>query len=90
MVSLEVRADEETVWLTGEQLATLFQRDRSTISRHLRNVFAEGELDKAAVVADFATTAIDGRTYPGAGRVDVNAEVNERSRALSSRQTWTR
>ena len=43
---IEVRIDEDTVWLTQEQLVQLFQRDQSVISRHIRNIFKEGELDK--------------------------------------------
>ncbi|MDP1923400.1 MAG: virulence RhuM family protein [Thiobacillus sp.] len=60
---LEVRLVGETMWLTLNQLAELFQRDKSTISRHIKNVFDEGELQHAAVVANFATTAADGKTY---------------------------
>ncbi len=60
---LSVHADAETVWLSADQLVALFGRDKSTISRHLRNVFVEGELDRDGVVADFATTAADGKTY---------------------------
>ena len=45
---LEVRADAETVWLSADQLGELFGRDKSTISRHLRNVFEDGELDRDA------------------------------------------
>ena len=44
-------------------MAELFQRDKSTISRHIKNIFAEGELERASVVAKFATTAADGKTY---------------------------
>jgi hypothetical protein len=44
-------------------MAVLFDRDNSVISRHLRNVFNDGELDRAAVVAENATTAADGKTY---------------------------
>ena len=44
-------------------MADLFQRDKSTISRHIRNVFSDGELSKDSVVANFATTASDGKTY---------------------------
>ena len=44
-------------------MAELFQRDKSTISRHIKNIFAEGELKREAVVANFATTAADGKTY---------------------------
>ena len=60
---IEVRRDEQTVWLSLNQMAELFQRDKSTISRHIANVFAEGELQQATSVADFATHLPDGRTY---------------------------
>ena len=63
---IEVRLQEETVWLSLEQMAELFQRNKSTISRHIKNVFEEGELQKEVVVAKFATTsqhgAIEGKT----------------------------
>ena len=62
-ISVDVRFDEETVWLTLDQMAALFERDKSTISRHIKNVFTEGELDLNSVVANFATTASDGKTY---------------------------
>jgi len=62
-ISVDVRFDEETVWLTLDQMAELFERDKSTISRHVKNVFAEGELERDSVVANFATTAADGKTY---------------------------
>ena len=60
---LQVRLDADTVWLSLNQLADLFQRDKSVISRHITNVFAEGELAREAVVANYATTAADGKTY---------------------------
>jgi len=60
---LDVRLERDTVWLTLNHLAELFGRDKSVISRHLRNVFKEGELMHAAVVAKNATTAADGKTY---------------------------
>lgn len=62
-VSLDVRLDRETIWLNLNQMAALFDRDKSVISRHLRNIFREGELDRDSVVAYFATTATDGKTY---------------------------
>ena len=62
-VKLSVNTDGDTVWLSLEQLTDLFDRDKSTISRHIRNVFKEGELDRDSVVANFATTAADGKTY---------------------------
>ena len=60
---VEVRFDGETAWLSLGQMAELFQRDKSVISRHVKNVFEEGELRRQAVVAEFATTAVDGKTY---------------------------
>ena len=62
-VEVDVRFRGETVWLTLDQMALLFERDKSTISRHIKNVFQEGELKREAVVAKFATTAADGKTY---------------------------
>jgi prophage maintenance system killer protein len=61
--ALDVRLDGETLWLNLNQLAGLFERDKSVISRHLGNVFKSGELKRKSVVAFFATTAADGKTY---------------------------
>ena len=60
---IDVKIEGETVWLTQTQMVELFQRDKSVISKHIKNVFAEGELNEKAVVAFFATTAADGKTY---------------------------
>ena len=60
---LEVRIENENVWLSLNQMSDLFGRDKSVISRHIRNVFAEGELESSSVVAKNATTAIDGKIY---------------------------
>ncbi len=62
-ISTEVRLDGETVWLTQAQLTQLFGRERSVITKHLRNVFAEGELEANSVCAKFAHTADDGKIY---------------------------
>ncbi|GIM56729.1 cytochrome c [Capnocytophaga canimorsus] len=62
-VSLQVSFSKETVWLTLDQMAKLFDRDKSVISRHIKNVFNEKELDYLSVVANFATTASDGKIY---------------------------
>lgn len=62
-ISISVPFESETVWLSLEQMANLFERDKSTISRHIKNIFAEGELVQNSVVANFATTASDGKTY---------------------------
>lgn len=63
LVKIETTFNSETVWLSLEQMSSLFQRDKSTISRHIKNIFDEGELVKDSVVANFATTANDGKTY---------------------------
>ena len=60
---IDVHMENETVWLSLDQMAELFQRDKSTISRHIKNIFDEGELTRESVVANFATTATDGKTY---------------------------
>jgi hypothetical protein len=60
---IEVTLANETVWLSADQMAELFQRNKSTISRHIKNVFEEGELKHDSVVAFFATTASDGKKY---------------------------
>lgn len=61
LTKVDVTFDNDTVWLSLDQMAVLFQRDKSTISRHIKNVFEEGELDRNSVVANFATTAADGK-----------------------------
>ena len=63
LTKIETTFDEDTVWLSIDQMAELFQRDKSTISRHIKNIFSEGELARESVVANFATTAADGKTY---------------------------
>jgi prophage maintenance system killer protein len=60
---IEVKFETDTVWLNLNQIAVLFCKDKSVISRHLSNVFKEGELIKSAVVAKNATTASDGKSY---------------------------
>ena len=60
---IEVTLANETVWLSADQMAELFPRNKSTISRHIKNVFEEGELQQNSVVAFFATTASDGKKY---------------------------
>lgn len=62
-VQMEVTVDQDTAWLSLDQMAALFDRDKSVISRHIRNVFKEEELERDSVVAKNATTASDGKTY---------------------------
>ena len=63
LTKIETTFDGDTVWLSIDQMAELFQRDRSVIGKHVRNIFKEGELQKAAVWAKFAHTAADGKVY---------------------------
>lgn len=62
-MDVQVKLDEETVWLSLNQISILFDKDKSVISRHIKNVFKEGELERSSVVAKNATTASDGKTY---------------------------
>jgi prophage maintenance system killer protein/prophage antirepressor-like protein len=62
-IQVDVKLDQDTVWLNLNQLSSLFERDKSVISKHLKNVFNEEELEQISVVAKFATTASDGKTY---------------------------
>ena len=63
MPALNVRLEQETVWLTQKQMAILFDTERSVVTKHLRNVLKEGELESESVCAYFAHTARDGKTY---------------------------
>ena len=60
---IEVKLQNNTVWLSLDQMAELFQRNKSTISRHIKNVLEDGELEADSVIANFATTATDGKNY---------------------------
>lgn len=89
---IEVRLASDTVWLTADQMADLFQRNKSTISRHIRNVTESGELTLEQVVAFFATTAADGKTYSVAYYnldmiISVGYRVNSH-RGVQFRQWW--
>lgn len=84
---IDVKIENETVWLSLDQMADLFQRDKSTISRHIRNVFSDGELSKDSVVANFATTASDGKTYQvDYYNLDVIISVGYRVKSLRGTQ----
>ena len=60
---LDVHLQEQTIWLSLDQISSLFQKNKSTISRYIKNIFLSKELDREAVVANFATTAKDGKIY---------------------------
>ena len=62
-VNIDVFFQNDTLWLTQKKISELFEKDRSVITKHLKNVFNEGELDENSVCANFAHTAEDGKTY---------------------------
>ena len=71
-IKIDVRLEEETVWLTQEQMATLFGKAKSTINEHIKNVFAEGELDEKVVIRKFRTTTQHGAIAGKTQQVEVN------------------
>lgn len=60
LVKIETTFNDETVWLSLDQMSSLFQRDKSTISRHIKNIYKEGELVREATVANFTTVQNEG------------------------------
>lgn len=60
---IDVKFEDETVWLTQAQLCELYQTSKSNISEHIKHIFEEGELDEKSVVRKFRTTAADGKNY---------------------------
>ncbi len=63
VVEIDLLTDQETMWLTQAQMATLFNRTRTVIGNHIANVFNDGELHADSVSAKFALTAADGKSY---------------------------
>ena len=87
LTKIEATFVNDTVWLSLEQMSELFQRDKSTISRHIKNIFAEGELNRESVIAKFATTASDGKTYQvDYYNLDVIISVGYRVKSLRGTQ----
>lgn len=86
---LEVRLENETVWLTQKLMAELFQTTKQNISLHLQNVFEEGELSENSVVKDFLTTAADGKNYR-TKFYSLDAIISVGYRIKSSVATWFR
>jgi hypothetical protein len=87
LTKIEVELRDDTVWLSCDKMAELFQRDKSTVSRHIKNIFAEGELSRNSVVANFATTAADGKTYQvDHYNLDVIISVGYRVKSLRGTQ----
>lgn len=87
LTKIDVQMSDETVWLTREQMADLFQRDRSVIGKHIKNIFDEGELRKESVWAKFAHTAEDGKVYQvDYYNLDVIISVGYRVKSLRGTQ----
>ncbi|KJF25508.1 virulence RhuM family protein [Clostridium aceticum] len=87
LTKIETTFDNDTVWLSIDQMAELFQRDRSVIGKHIRNIFKEGELEKSSVWAKFAYTASDGKDYQvDHYNLDVIISVGYRVKSLRGTQ----
>ena len=87
LTKIEATFVNDTVWLSVEQMAELFQRDRSVIGKHIRNIFKEGELKKESVWAKFAHTADDGKIYQvDYYNLDVIISVGYRVKSLRGTQ----
>ena len=85
--ALDVQLKEETVWLTQAQMVKLFQRDKRTVSEHIRNIFKERELIEEAVVRKFRTTAADGKSYQTASyNIDIIISVGYRVKSQRGTQ----
>jgi len=86
-LSLEVKLENETVWLSQQQMATLFNTTKQNVSLHINNIFKEGELNKDSVVKDSLTTAADGKKYRIAFyNLDVIISVGYRVKSLRGTQ----
>ena len=86
-IKIDVRLEEETVWLTQAQLCVLFQKSKATVSEHLKNIFEEGELDEKVVVRNFRTTANDRNNYDtNYYNLDVIISVGYRVKSLQGTQ----
>lgn len=84
---IEVRMEEETVWLTQADMANLFQTTKQNISLHIRNIFDEGELNEFSVVKEYLTTASDGKNYKTKFyNLDVIISVGYRVKSLRGTQ----
>lgn len=86
-VSVDVRFEDETVWLRQDQMALLFDKAKSTISEHINHIFEEGELEEKSVVRKFRTTAADGKNYEvNYYNLDVIISVGYRVKSLRGTQ----
>ena len=87
LTKVEATFENDTVWLSLDQMAELFQRDKTTISKHIKKIFEDRELRRLSVVANFATTASDGKTYQvDYYNLDVIISVGYRVKSLRGTQ----
>jgi hypothetical protein len=84
-VKIDVRLEEETVWLTQEHMAQLFGKAKSTINEHIKNIFAEGELEKGAVVKKFGISEFQQKA-PNYYNLDVIISVGYRVKSYQGTQ----
>ena len=63
LTNINVKMQDETVWLTQQQLVELYQTSKANVSEHIKHIFEEGELEEKSVVRKFRTTASDGKSY---------------------------
>ena len=75
LTKIDVNIHDETVWLSLDLIAELYQRNKSTFSRHIKNIFNEGELKRDSVVAIIAITATDGTRNPRSGSLNILNET---------------
>ena len=84
---IDVRMEGETAWLSLDQMAELFQRGKSTVSEHIKNIFEAGELNEISVIRKFRTTASDGKSYNVSYyNLDVIISVGYRVKSLRGTQ----
>ena len=88
-MAVDVRLEDETVWLSRKEMAVLFDRDYKTVAKHINNVFNEGELRQDSVVAKFATTGNDGKTYQ-VEYYNLDVIISVGYRVKSQQGTWFR
>lgn len=86
---IDVRFEQDTVWISQAQMVDLFDKNKRTISEHIRNIFKEGELDECAVVRNFRTTAKDGKSY-SVNHYNIDVAISVGYRVKSQRGTQFR
>ena len=89
LTKINVKFEDETVWLTQAQLVELYQTSKSNLSEHIKHIFEEGELDEKSVVRNFRTTASDGKTYNTKFyNLDMIISLGYRVNSIVATQLW--